>query len=169
MDAPTQSRSYATPSATSKKRIPAAFENRTTKTLNAKKRKTNSSAAVSVSEDPEPSSASASASTSTLDVPVESLEDAIAAKRRQNTLAARKSRIRKANHLQGLESLVEIVSSERNLLLAFAREAMERCPDLAESWGRKLEEGVGGWGEEEGGRQGEKEARRLIDGDGEEE
>jgi hypothetical protein len=180
MDAPTQSRSYITPSAvsispffsyhrlllnlaanirsalpllpqTSKKKIPAAFENRKQP---AKKRKT------SPSDDAE-SSAAAAAS-----IP-ETLEDAITAKRRQNTLAARKSRIRKANHLQGLETLVGIVSAERDVLFDFAKAAIERCPELALAWGGKLES-VGGWDVEGEKGDGEKEARRLMDGSADE-
>lgn len=156
IDAPTQQRTYTSESATSKKKIPAAFEARQTK---AKKRK--GSKGKGVEDEDEESAAQAGSSTG--DLPP-SLEDAIKAKRLANTVAARRSRHRKLAHLQGLESLVDILGQERDMLLQFAEAAMAMHPDLVG--------GVGGWGEkirglggEDGGMglsKGEEHARALM-------
>ncbi|KAJ7490702.1 hypothetical protein FB451DRAFT_624484 [Mycena latifolia] len=85
LDAPTQKRTYATPSATSRKAVPAAI---------AKKRA--HSAAFPDADDEELEALS----------PTASEAEIIEHKRRQNTLAARKSRKRKLEHQRGLEDAV---------------------------------------------------------------
>jgi len=91
VDAPTQSRSYIKPSATSRKDIPAAF------VAVSKKR--------GVSE------------------VADDLEDAIEAKRRQNTVAARRSRARKLEYVRDLESKVEQLQSDLSEALCRAETA----------------------------------------------
>ncbi|TIA74390.1 hypothetical protein E3P92_01252 [Wallemia ichthyophaga] len=82
MSDPIQPRKYSSASATSRKKVPAAFESRVEG--NSKKR-----------------------SRGTVDDVPSDVQDAIESKRRQNTLAARKSRERKRNELSYLESQVE--------------------------------------------------------------
>ncbi|KAL0569376.1 hypothetical protein V5O48_012585 [Marasmius crinis-equi] len=88
-DAPTQTRRYITPSATSRKELPLGFAR--------KRRRVTTTSRVSSGEDE-------------LDEPLEPLRlnatetEAIEHKRRQNTLAARKSRKRKLEHLVQLEN-----------------------------------------------------------------
>jgi len=91
--APTQSRNYVTPSATSRKEVPAVFA-----------RKRSRSTAFGDEEDQ-------------LDdyvlPPNPTEKDLIEQKRRQNTVAARRSRKRKLEHLQTLESSLEKVRQEK--------------------------------------------------------
>ncbi|KAJ7704962.1 hypothetical protein B0H17DRAFT_920886 [Mycena rosella] len=91
LDAPTQKRTYATPSATSRKAVPAAI---------VKKRA--HSAAFPDADDEELEALS----------PTASEAEIIEHKRRQNTLAARKSRKRKLEHQRGLEDAVDGLRSE---------------------------------------------------------
>jgi hypothetical protein len=92
-DAPTQPRKYATPSATSKKEVPAVF---------AKKRARSQAFGDDEDELPEEP------------LPPNATEkEQIEWKRRQNTLAARKSRKRKLQHQLELESAVERLTVER--------------------------------------------------------
>lgn len=90
LDAPTQPRRYVIPSATSRKEVPATFA-----------RKRSRSVALGDEEDelePPPPDATA--------------RQMIEYKRRQNTLAARKSRKRKLEHQQELEDKVETLTLE---------------------------------------------------------
>jgi hypothetical protein len=90
LDAPTQPRRYVIPSATSRKEVPATFA-----------RKRSRSAALGDEEDE-------------LEPPPPDATDRqmIEYKRRQNTLAARKSRKRKLEHQQQLEDQVETLTLE---------------------------------------------------------
>jgi hypothetical protein len=88
IDAPIQTRKYSTPSATSRKDVPATF---------ARKR-ARSQAFGDDDEDVDAAAAAAAAGP-----PTEGEAAAIEAKRLQNTLAARRSRKRKLEHLKGLE------------------------------------------------------------------
>lgn len=91
MSDPIQPRKYSSASATSRKKIPAAFETRAE--VGTKRGRDDADG----------------------DVPTD-IQDAIEAKRRQNTLAARKSRERKRNELAHLESQVEqLVEKNANL------------------------------------------------------
>ncbi|KXN85019.1 Cross-pathway control protein 1 [Leucoagaricus sp. SymC.cos] len=94
LDAPTQSRRYLTPSATSKKDMPAVF---------ARKRARQQMLDGEEDELDEPLKPNAS-----------ELEQ-IEWKRRQNTLAARKSRKRKLQHQQELETRVQALTQEREM------------------------------------------------------
>lgn len=95
-DAPIQSRKYLTPSATSRKEVPAVF---------AKKR--SRSQALGDDED---------------DLNLDDQDmDAIEAKRRQNTLAARRSRKRKLEYQRELEASVEKANEEREYWQRYAR------------------------------------------------
>ncbi|KAJ7666074.1 hypothetical protein DFH06DRAFT_1185859 [Mycena polygramma] len=85
LEAPTQKRTYVTPSATSRKAVPAVF---------AQKKRQHSAAFGDDDEE-----------LGTLS-PTASEEEQIEYKRRQNTLAARKSRKRKLEHQQALEDQV---------------------------------------------------------------
>ncbi|KAK0221437.1 hypothetical protein IW262DRAFT_1373801 [Armillaria fumosa] len=91
LDAPTQSRRYVIPSATSRKEVPATFA-----------RKRSRSVALGGDEEDE------------LEPPPPDATDRqmIEYKRRQNTLAARKSRKRKLEHQQQLEDKVETLTLE---------------------------------------------------------
>ncbi|KAK1235316.1 hypothetical protein PQX77_001474 [Marasmius sp. AFHP31] len=90
-DAPTQTRRYITPSATSKKEVPTAFI-RKRKRLNSISQPQNDSGEDELDEPLEPLHPN----------PTEA--EAIEHKRRQNTLAARKSRKRKLEHVLKLEN-----------------------------------------------------------------
>lgn len=89
IDAPTQPRNYLTPSSTSRKEVPAVF---------ARKRARSTAFGDEVDELVEDEAQMH---------PTMSEADAISAKRRQNTLAARRSRKRKLEYQQGLEEAVE--------------------------------------------------------------
>jgi hypothetical protein len=92
MEAPTQSRKYTTPSATSRKELPAIF---------ARKR-IHSEAFEGVDDEDELAALPPNATE----------KEQIEWKRRQNTLAARKSRKRKLAHQQELETKVEFLTAE---------------------------------------------------------
>jgi Basic region leucine zipper len=94
LDAPTQARKYTTPSATSRKEIPAVF---------AKKR----ARSQAFGDDEEEACEEAPLP------PNASEREQIEWKRRQNTLAARKSRKRKLQHQLELEAAVERLTSEK--------------------------------------------------------
>ncbi|KAF9269843.1 hypothetical protein L218DRAFT_890756 [Marasmius fiardii PR-910] len=98
-DAPTQARRYVTPSATSKKEVPATFAR--------KKRKSASGAAINVGED----ELEGDGDLPPLKPDATEVEQ-IEYKRRQNTLAARKSRKRKLEYQQGLEQENEELKSQ---------------------------------------------------------
>ena len=97
-DAPTQERNYLGPSQTSRKDMPAVFA-----------RKRARAALDEEDEDDELAGTESGAG------PTMSEADAIAAKRRQNTLAARRSRKRKLAYQQELENRLEAVTRERDL------------------------------------------------------
>jgi len=95
MDAPTQSRRYVTPSSTSKKDVPAFFA----------KMRPNSPP----SEDEEDELTEEPPASNATD------QEKIEWKRRQNTLAARRSRKRKMMNVQRLEESVERLTREREI------------------------------------------------------
>ncbi|KAJ3971885.1 ectomycorrhiza-regulated protein [Lentinula raphanica] len=100
-DAPTQPRNYVTPSATSRKEIPSYF-------IKQQRRATPpQSHGMSDDEDDE----------LTEEPPAENATDQekIDYKRRQNTLAARRSRKRKLMYTQQLEATVERLTAEKEL------------------------------------------------------
>ncbi|KAF4590740.1 hypothetical protein EYR40_009337 [Pleurotus pulmonarius] len=92
LDAPTQPRKYVTPSVTSRKEVPATFL----------RKRARSQAFNDDDEMPEDAPG-----------PNATEKEQIEWKRRQNTLAARKSRKRKLEHQQQLEDQVQALSSER--------------------------------------------------------
>ncbi|KAJ7722567.1 ectomycorrhiza-regulated protein [Mycena maculata] len=94
-DAPTQPRTYTTPSLTSKKEIPAFFATR------------RSLSQPSDEEEDELTEEPLSANATD--------QEKIEYKRRQNTLAARRSRKRKLMHQQQLEEAVERLTHERDV------------------------------------------------------
>lgn len=101
MDAPTQTRQYLSDSKTSRKEIPAAFQNK------ARKRQRDE-----MLDDDE--------------VP-DDIQDAISAKRRLNTLAARRSRARKAQTaLENEERIGELTSQVEYLQQELVRVTAER-------------------------------------------
>ncbi|KAF8079246.1 ectomycorrhiza-regulated protein [Lyophyllum atratum] len=95
LDAPTQSRRYITPSVTSRKEIPAFFQ----------KMRHNSPP----SEDEEDELTEEPPASNATD------QEKIEWKRRQNTLAARRSRKRKMQNVQRLEETVERLTREREI------------------------------------------------------
>ncbi|KAM0751159.1 hypothetical protein T439DRAFT_325309 [Meredithblackwellia eburnea MCA 4105] len=106
-NAPTMSRQYVIPSVTSRRKAPAAI----TAKIQGKKR-------VKREDTPGAGSSTSSALTDAgeegmdpSELPDELLS-AIELKRRQNTLAARRSRMRKATHIQGLEDEIDRLKRE---------------------------------------------------------
>jgi len=135
LEAPTQARSYVAPSATSRKRLPAAFEGRGN---SSKKRKSTTTTPEGPST---PAAAGPAAAVAGEDAePPAELADSIEAKRRQNTLAARRSRIRKLEHVQNLERSVDRLEADKAELLRFAELAMRLHPELAavDGWGARV-------------------------------
>ena len=107
IDAPTQDRNYVLPSSTSRKEVPAGFARKRART-----------AALEEDDDVDELAAEdGSASPALQDglQPTNSEQEAIAAKRRQNTLAARRSRKRKLEYQQELEAKLEGVTRERDM------------------------------------------------------
>ncbi|KAJ3879608.1 hypothetical protein F5051DRAFT_402347 [Lentinula edodes] len=121
VDAPIQARKYATPSATSRKEIPAAF-------LKSQKRKRSRIQAFGDDEIQNPSvggSLFPEDDAAEEQPPLNATEkELIEWKRRQNTLAARKSRKRKLEHQQFLETRVKDLETE-NEMLKVKSEALE--------------------------------------------
>ncbi|KAJ4472040.1 hypothetical protein J3R30DRAFT_1022505 [Lentinula aciculospora] len=122
VDAPIQTRKYVTPSATSRKEIPAAF-------LKSQKRKRSRTQAFGDDEAQTPISSSpcpeAGNDEAEEQPPLNATEkELIEWKRRQNTLAARKSRKRKLEHQQFLETRVKDLETE-NEMLKVRSEALE--------------------------------------------
>ncbi|TDL22136.1 hypothetical protein BD410DRAFT_681609, partial [Rickenella mellea] len=114
LEAPTQPRSYVTPSTTSRKEIPAVF---------ARKR------ARSMAFDEEDELADEA---DPLALPPTATEaEAIAAKRRQNTLAARRSRKRKLEYQQQLEDALDKEKLEKEMWKSRAL----ACRDTLQSYG----------------------------------
>lgn len=94
VDAPTQQRNYYGPSATARKELPAGFESRAAKII--AKRKRGVEAAQELTE-------------------ADILNQAVDEKRRANTVAARRSRQRKLEHVKRLEDELEEVRKEAEL------------------------------------------------------
>ncbi|KAJ6585590.1 hypothetical protein B0H19DRAFT_852448, partial [Mycena capillaripes] len=97
LDAPTQKRTYITPSATSRKPVPDAI---------IKKRLHSGAFAADDAQDEADLAALGELS------PTASEAEIIEYKRRQNTIAARKSRKRKLEHQQALEDEVQVLKGE---------------------------------------------------------
>ncbi|KAG6809373.1 hypothetical protein H0H92_000511 [Tricholoma furcatifolium] len=95
LDAPTQTRNYVTPSSTSRKEIPAFFQKMRTRTP--------------------PSDEEMDELTEEPPAPNATDQEKIEYKRRQNTLAARRSRKRKMENVQRLEETVERLTREREI------------------------------------------------------
>jgi hypothetical protein len=114
LEAPTQPRNYYTESKTSRKVLPAAFANKTRK-------RSREDAGFGVDEDDE-------------SVLTPDLEDAISAKRRQNTLAARKSRARKAETARQQEEVITALMEENQQL----REEVEQLRMENEAYRRRF-------------------------------
>ena len=119
--APTQTRNYVTPSATSRKEVPAVFA-----------RKRGRSTAFGDEEDQ-------------LDdyvlPPNPTEKDLIEQKRRQNTVAARRSRKRKLEHMQTLEKSVEDERRQKEqwrqralMLASMLRDLNQSVPDFSDDW-----------------------------------
>ncbi|KAL1677810.1 hypothetical protein EV122DRAFT_265382 [Schizophyllum commune] len=108
LDAPTQTRNYLTDSATSRKEVPAVF---------AKKKRARSQAF------PEEEEGAVDLSLSMTE------REQIEAKRRQNTLAARKSRKRKLEHTQQLEASVQFLTEQLELWKGRATMLQGVCRD----------------------------------------
>lgn len=120
LDAPTQSRHYITPSSTSRKAVPAYFS----------KGRNNDQHMPEEEEDELTEEPPASNATD---------QEKIEWKRRQNTLAARRSRTRKMIKVQQLEETVERLTKEKEIwkTRAFTLKQLLRshgiiCPDFRE-------------------------------------
>jgi hypothetical protein len=113
VDAPTQHRSYRGPSATSRKDIPAfAFTSSSRRAVTSKKRK-----AEADPEDADGDDDNDEEEMATGKIKPRMGESEIEAKRRQNTLAARRSRHRKLQYVRELEEKVEALMKQ-NLEMA---------------------------------------------------
>lgn len=127
VDAPIQARKYVSPSATSRKELPAAF-------LKSQKRKRSRTQAFGDEEaQSSTSSPSAEGDAAEEQPPLNATEkELIEWKRRQNTLAARKSRKRKLEHQQFLETRVKDLECENEMLKVRAEtlEAALRAHDI---------------------------------------
>jgi hypothetical protein len=114
VNAPTQHRQYYSPSTTSRKDVPAAFAHRA---LSLAHKRT---AVIAGLDSPH------------LNMDEEGEEEemglisAIEAKRRQNTLAARRSRQRKLDHVRGLEELLDRMTKDRDMWKERAMRAEEK-------------------------------------------
>lgn len=120
-DAPTMTRSYIIPSITSRKPAPAAISAKLIPSLTNKRQKRSESP-----QTPAPvfDSVNDEGCLDPSDLPDELLS-AIELKRRQNTLAARRSRMRKKDHLEGIQKGVEGVQAELEVWKARALKAEE--------------------------------------------
>lgn len=120
-DAPTMTRSYIIPSITSRKRAPAAISAKLLPSLTNKRQKRSESP-----QTPAPAfdSINDEGCLDPSELPDELLS-AIELKRRQNTLAARRSRMRKKDHLEGIQKGVEGVQAELEIWKARALKAEE--------------------------------------------
>ncbi|KAF7316282.1 BZIP domain-containing protein [Mycena indigotica] len=119
MDAPTQSRSYALPSATSRKAVPAVF---------AQKKRLHSAAFATNDDDDEEELEPL--------LPTATEKEQIEHKRRQNTLAARKSRKRKLEHQRMLEGEITDLNADRDLWKSRALKAQDvlRANGITLNW-----------------------------------
>ncbi|KAM0786668.1 hypothetical protein ACM66B_002116 [Microbotryomycetes sp. NB124-2] len=108
LDAPTVQKNYAVPSATSRKRAPSVVASKLVAgSAKSNKRARRDSTPLSPAVAPLPDfTGAADSSINPEDLPEEVLT-AIELKRRQNTLAARRSRMRKAEHLTELKQAIE--------------------------------------------------------------
>jgi hypothetical protein len=120
LDAPTQKRTYATPSATSRKAVPDAIV----------KKRLHSAAFAHEHDDDDDEDRRERAALGELS-PTASEAEVIEYKRRQNTLAARKSRKRKLEHQQRLEGEVQDLKGE----LTMWRERALMAQELLKSAG----------------------------------
>lgn len=116
-DAPIQPRKYRTPSATSRKELPVTFARKRARTQGPGEDEDEEVAGPSVSE-----------------------EDAIKAKRLQNTLAARRSRKRKLEYQRELEDAIEAERKEKEswraralILEALLRDKGHEVPQMSEA------------------------------------
>ena len=120
LDAPTQPRSYITPSATSRKEIPASVARTFVPPSPAPRKRSATQAGLTPAEDLHDASASPGMDGGDdlaalgIEASGDPLLDHIALKRRQNTLAARKSRQRKLETARLMDELVERLTQERD-------------------------------------------------------
>ncbi|KIK64015.1 hypothetical protein GYMLUDRAFT_161993 [Collybiopsis luxurians FD-317 M1] len=122
-DAPTQPRNYVTPSATSRKEIPAYYLKQQRRSPNQVLHVLEEDEDDELTEEPLPENATD--------------QEKIDYKRRQNTLAARRSRKRKLLYTQQLEATVERLSAEMEMwrtraltLRQLLRSHNVPCPDF---------------------------------------
>ncbi|GAA5973143.1 hypothetical protein JCM11641_006290 [Rhodosporidiobolus odoratus] len=121
-DAPTLQKNYLTESSTSRKRTASATPAPASATPGKKARK---DAAPSTAPAVElPAAAPEPIDADNLD---EEQLSAIELKRRQNTLAARRSRMRKADHLKGLEDQINALKAINEQLMAENQRLREKC------------------------------------------
>ncbi|KAG8897684.1 hypothetical protein FRB99_008004 [Tulasnella sp. 403] len=120
-DAPIQPRNYITPSVTSRKEIPPSVA-RTFVPNSSRKRSSTSAGLPSAEEmhdelaDEDPAAAAEALRRREMDPEKAALLEHVEAARRRNTLAARKSRQRKLEHVRNLEELVERLQRENEEL-----------------------------------------------------
>lgn len=134
IDAPIQPRNYITPSATSRKDIPPSVAR--TFVPNSRKR-TASSAGLMSPEDmqdelaeEDPITAEEAKRRREMDPEKAALLEHVEQARRRNTLAARKSRQRKLEHVRGLEELVERLQQENEELKTGKEEILKENEEL---------------------------------------
>ncbi|KAF7288905.1 hypothetical protein MIND_01406500 [Mycena indigotica] len=109
LDGPTAPRTYVSPSPTSRKAVPAFFAARRPASLPSDEEEDE------LTEEPPAANATD--------------QEKIEYKRRQNTLAARRSRKRKVMHQQALEEAVERLTREKEVLAHARADALEPPPE----------------------------------------
>lgn len=129
LDAPTQKRNYAVPSVTSRKDFPPSVTKSLTSPSPRGSKRSSAAAGLPTRDDAEIEERGGSSGSDNLDT--DELRQAIEEKRRANTIAARKSRLRKAEFLTGLQLQIKELEAENEQLRQRA-EAAEQRAEIAE-------------------------------------
>lgn len=138
LDAPTQKRNYAVPSVTSRKEYPPSVTKSLTSPSPRGSKRTSAAAGLPTRDDAEQMDRGGSAeqmdrggSSGSDQIDTDDLKQAIEEKRRANTIAARKSRLRKAEFLSGLQLQIKELEAENDQLRQRAETAEQRA-EIAE-------------------------------------
>ncbi|KAG8888341.1 hypothetical protein FRB98_007915 [Tulasnella sp. 332] len=124
VDAPIQARNYITPSATSRREVPPSVARTFVPSSSARKRSATAAGLAAAEdmqdelaeEETDEMIAQRNKERESMDPEKRALLEHVEASRKRNTLAARKSRARKLEHVRGLEELVERLQAENEAL-----------------------------------------------------
>lgn len=136
LDAPTQKRNYAVPSVTSRKDFPPSVTKSLTSPSPRGSKRSSAAAGLPTRDDAEQMDRGGSSGSDNVDT--DDLRQAIEEKRRANTIAARKSRLRKAEFLTGLQLQIKELEAANEQLLQRA-EAAEQRAEIAEQQLRQFQ------------------------------